>query len=147
MLPNLWRMSLFILTAGVYAGCVSLSGSPKVTTHCPFDQAWSVALASLDEFDLERVDESKGTIETSWLTVQATTTAGVLERDVNKERVRFIVDVETQGQEASVAVQQFRETWSPMGSQYREWFRIPPHRDEEARLAERIEKRLEDRGC
>ncbi len=147
MTPHLWRVSLLILIAGVCAGCIGFLGPPKVATHCPFDQAWSVALASLDEFDLERVDESKGTIETSWLTVQATTKAGVLERDVNKERVRFIVDVETQGQGASVAVQQFRETWSPMGSRYREWFRISPHRDEETRLAKRIEKRLQDREC
>ena len=147
MTPHLWRMSLLILTAGVYAGCIGFLGSPKVTTHCPFDQAWSVVLASLEEFDLDHVNDAKGVIETSWLTVQATTKAGLLQRDVNKERVRFIVDVEPQAQGASVAVQQFRETWSPMGVRYREWRRVPPHQDEEARLAERIEKRLKDRGC
>ncbi len=131
----------------VAVGCAGLFGAPKVTTSCSFDQAWSIALASLEEFEIRRIDQDKGTIETDWVVVQAMTKAGVLRRDVNKERVRFVLDVIPENGGASVAVHQLREQWSPMGVRYREWRRIPPLEDEQARLARRIHQRLKARKC
>ena len=128
-------------------GCAGLVSAPKVTTSCSFDQAWSLALASLEEFEIRRIDQGKGTIDTDWVVVQAMTEAGVLRRDVNKERVRFFLKVVPENGGASVAVHQLREQWSPMGVRYREWRRIPPLEDEQARLARRIHQRLKARQC
>ncbi len=129
------------------AGCAGLFGAPVVRTPCSFDQTWSVALASLDEFEIRRLDQNKGAIETDWVVVQATTRAGLLQRDVNMERVRFVLDISSENGGASVAVHQLREQWSPMGARYRAWQRIPPLNEEEALLAERIHKRLRSRRC
>ncbi len=128
-------------------GCAGLFNGPTVRTPCSFDQAWSVALASLKEFEIRRIDQQKGMIETDWVVVQAMTKAGALQRDVNKERVRFILDIVSENGGASVAVHQLREQWSPMGVRYREWQRIPPLEDEQARLARRIHQGLKSRKC
>ncbi len=129
------------------AGCTGLFGAPLVRTPCSFDQTWSVALASLNEFEIRRVDRRKGTIETDWVVVQAMTKAGLLQRDVNRERVRFLLQVTQENEGASVAVHQLREQWSPMGAQYREWRRVPPITEEEELLAQRIRQRLKSRTC
>ena len=129
------------------AGCTGLFGAPLVRTPCSFDQTWSVALASLNEFEIRRVDRRKGTIETDWVVVQAMTKAGLLQRDVNRERVRFLLQVTQENEGASVAVHQLREQWSPMGAQYREWRRVPPITEEEELLAQRLRQRLKSRTC
>ena len=51
---SLWFMTL---------GCASLSNTPKVMTSCSFEDTWSVSLASVDEFELRRIDKNKGVIE------------------------------------------------------------------------------------
>ncbi len=129
------------------AGCAGLFGAPVVRTSCTFDEAWSVALASLNEFEIRRVDRRRGTIETDWVVVQAMTKAGLLQRDVNRERVRFLLQVTQENEGANVAVHQLREQWSPMGAQYREWRRAPPITEEEKLLAQRIRQRLKSRKC
>ncbi len=131
----------------VLSGCASLFGAPVVRTPCTFDEAWSVALASLNEFEIRRVDRRRGTIETDWVVVRAMTKAGLLQRDVNRERVRFLLQVTQENEGASVAVHQLREQWSPMGAQYREWRRAPPITEEEKLLAQRIRQRLKSRKC
>ncbi len=141
------RLTTIIGVWALIAGCAGLFSAPTVTTPCSFDQTWSAALASLEEFEIRRIDEEKGVIETDWLVVQAMTKAGALQRDVNKERVRFVLDVVPENGGAAVAVHQLREQWSPMGVRYREWRRIPPLEDEQARLARRIHQRLQARKC
>lgn len=147
MTRNLWQMSIVILAASVFAGCTWFVKSSKLSTTCSFEQAWSVALASVNEFPLDKADDIRGTIETSWRTTQASSKAGVMQRDINRERVRFVIDVKSHGQGASVAVRQLREAWSPMGARSRDWHRVPPHQGEEARLAKRVGEKLKDKGC
>lgn len=141
------RLTAIIGIWALLTGCAGLFNGPTVRTSCSFDQAWSVALASLKEFEIRRIDQQKGMIETDWVVVQAMTKAGALQRDVNKERVRFILDIVSENGGASVAVHQLREQWSPMGVRYREWRRIPPLEDEQARLARRIHQGLKSRKC
>jgi len=141
------RLTAIIGIWALLTGCAGLFNGPTVRTSCSFDQAWSVALASLKEFEIRRIDQQKGMIETDWVVVQAMTKAGALQRDVNKERVRFILDIVSENGGASVAVHQLREQWSPMGVRYREWQRIPPLEDEQARLARRIHQGLKSRKC
>jgi len=141
------RLTAIIGIWALIAGCAGLFGAPKVTTPCSSDQAWSAALASLEEFEIRRIDQDNGTIETDWVVVQAESKAGILRRDVNKERVRFILDVVPENAGASVVVHQMREQWSPMGVRYREWRQIPSFEDEEARLAQRIHQRLKSQKC
>ncbi len=128
-------------------GCVSLMNTPKVSTSCSADAAWSEVLASVDEFELRRIDKANGVIETDWIALQSKRRAGALQRDVNEERARFVLTITPEQSGNIITVLQDREFWSPMGQQQRTWRRISPNQEEEQRLAARIQKRLKARGC
>jgi hypothetical protein len=140
-------LSLWLLTFG----CASLSSTPKVTTSCSFDEAWSVSLASVDEFELRRIDKPKGIIETEWIAIDSKKTSGFItfQRDVNAERARFFLNLSQHPIGAEISILQAREFFSPMGvqSQSNKWRRIPPIAEEEQRLAQRISTKLKAMGC
>ena len=141
-------LSLFLVVSTV--GCATVSGAPStVKSGCSYDQAWSVALASVDEFALSKTDKDKGVIATEWMGFASKRTAGMFSRDANQERARFFVNLEPAGRAVEISVQQAREFFSPMGvqSQSTSWRRIPPIAEEERRLAQRITKQLRDKGC
>lgn len=133
----------------VTTGCAGLLPStPVVSTSCSFDKAWSIALASVDEFELRRIDETDGVIETEWLLFGSKQTAGIFQRDQNKERVRFFLTVSRKAEGTQIEALQTREYFSPMGVQSQSrWRRIPPNKDEEQRLANRISNQLRAKGC
>ena len=138
---------LLIVSAG---GCAALSGAPHVVkAGCAYDQAWSVALASVNEFALTQTDKDEGVIETDWIAFASRKSAGGLQRQVNEERARFYLNLEPSRQPITISVQQVREFYSPMGarSQGIAWKRIPPIAEEEHRLLGRITKHLLDKGC
>ena len=138
---------LLLISTG---GCASLVDAPSVVkTGCAYDQAWSVALASVDEFALTQTDKDEGVIETDWLAFASGRSGGGFQRQVNEERARFYLNVEPGRQPVRISVQQVREFYSPMGarSQGIAWKRIPPITEEEQRLLGRITKRLLDKGC
>ena len=79
-------------------GCAAVSGAPHtVKAACSYDQAWAVALASMDEFVLTQEDKDKGVIATDWATFASERSVGVFQRQGNKERARFFVNVEAAG--------------------------------------------------
>ena len=139
-------LSLFLVLSTV--GCATLSGAPSVVkTGCSFDQAWAVALASVDEFELRDVDQAGGVIATEWMGFASQRKAGAFQRDVNEERARFFLNVEA-SRPTRISVQQVREFYSPMGARSQvTWKRIPPIAEEEQRLLGRITKHLLDKGC
>ena len=139
-------LSLFLVLSTV--GCATLSGAPHtVKTGCAYDQAWSVALASVDEFELREVDQAGGVIATEWMGFASQRKAGAFQRDVNEERARFFLNVEA-SRPTRISVQQVREFYSPMGARSQvTWKRIPPIAEEEQRLLGRITKQLLDKGC
>lgn len=141
-------LSVFLVVFTV--GCASFSGVPStVKTACSYEQAWSVALASVDEFSLREVEKAKGVIATDWMGFTSKRKAGWFSREANQERARFFVNLKPTGQTVEISVQQAREFYSSMGarSQGIAWKRIPPIAEEERRLAQRITNQLIDKGC
>ncbi len=141
-------LSLFLIVSTV--GCAAVSGAPHtVKAACSYDQAWSVALASMNEFVLTQEDKDKGVIETEWATFTSGRSIGVFQRQDNKERARFFVNVEAARQPVRISVRQAREFFSPVGarSQGIAWKRIPPNAEEERRLVQRITNQLLSEGC
>lgn len=141
-------LSLFLIVSMV--GCAAVSGAPStVKAACSYDQAWSVALSSMDEFVLTQEDKDKGVIETDWATFASERSIGVFQRQGNKERARFFVNVDAVRQPVRISVRQAREFFSPVGarSQGIAWKRIPPNAEEERRLVQRITNQLLSEGC
>lgn len=141
-------LSVFLIVSTV--GCATLAGTPHtVKAGCAYDQAWSVALASVNEFALTQTDKDEGVIETDWLAFASRRSGGVLQRKVNEERARFYLNLDASRQPITISVQQVREFYSPVGarSQGIAWKRIPPIAEEEQRLLGRITKHLLDKGC
>lgn len=141
-------LCLFLVVSTV--GCAAVSGAPQtVKAACSYDQAWSVALASMNEFVLTQEDKNKGVIETEWATFASDRLAGVFQRQGNKERARFFLNVEAARQPIRISVRQAREFFSPVGarSQGIAWKRIPPNTEEEQRLIQRITNQLLSEGC
>jgi hypothetical protein len=148
---NAWVLTigtiLFVTMLVVLSACQILPSPPTATSSCSFEQVWDTAIASLDGLPLESAEKAKGRIETAWREVDSTTRAGLLQRDVNKERFKFIVEVAPQGGVTEATVQQLREAWSPMGVRMREWRAISGNASEEAALGAEISRRLKDKGC
>lgn len=141
-------LSLFLVVSTV--GCAAVSGTPStVKAGCAYDQAWTVALESMNEFVLTQEDKDKGVIETEWATFASDRSIGVFQRQGNKERARFFVNVEAAQQQVRISVRQTREFFSPVGarSQGIAWKRIPPSTEEERRLIRRITNQLLSEGC
>ena len=141
-------LSLFLTVSTV--GCAAVSGAPStVKAACSYDHAWSVTLASMDEFVLTQEDKDKGVIETEWATFASQRSIGMFQRQGNKERARFFVNVEAARQPVRISVRQAREFFSPVGarSQGIAWKRIPPNTEEERRLVQRITNNLLSEGC
>ena len=103
----------------------------------------------MTEFVLTQEDKDKGVIETDWATFASQRTYGVFQRQGNKERVRFVVNVDAARQPVRISVRQAREFFSPGGarSQGIAWKRIPPNAEEEQRLVRRITNNLLSEGC
>ena len=130
-------------------GCAGLYSAPKVATTCPPSQTWDVALASVGEFELRRVNKDQRVIETEWVKDSPPNggRSGIFQRELNEERARFIITIEPDQKGSLFTVQQVREFWSPQGVQMRSWRQIPPNEEQEHQLATRIETRLKRQAC
>jgi hypothetical protein len=132
---------------GLLVACQSASALPIARSPCDFDQVWDTAIASVEGAKLESADKAHASLETAWLEVPSKSRAGLLERDVNKERVKYRVQLTPMGSGAQAIVQQLREEWTPMGVRMRQWRAIPPDTSEEMALANEISRRLKEKGC
>lgn len=141
------RNQVAILACLFASGCITPAGKPTALSACSFDQVWDNAIAALEDVQLQTADKAAGTLETNWMEVEASTRAGALQRDVNRERLKYMVEVKPDGRGAVATVAQLREGWSPMGVQSRQWRAIPSNPSEEEALASAITKRLKEKGC
>jgi hypothetical protein len=141
------KQMLAVLSGFSVAGCLSVTDRPAASSPCSFDQVWEMASAALADFPFEALDKASGMMETQWVDVEASTQAGALQRDVNKERIRYVIDVKPDGGGASASVLQLREAWSPMGVRSRQWRAIPGKTSEEEAVATAIARRFKDQGC
>ncbi len=129
------------------AGCQSAGSLPTTFSHCSFEQVWDTAIASLEVGTLASADKASGRVETAWLEVPSSSRAGVLGRDLNKERVKYVVEVSRDAPDARATVRQLREEWTPMGVRMRQWRSMATNPFEEAALATEISRRLKEKGC
>jgi hypothetical protein len=143
--PFFIYLVVFCVACGL-AGCLS-SSPPSARSSCSFEQVWDTAIASLEGSQLESANKANGRIETAWLEVPSQSHAGILERDVNKERVKYLVAVQRDAAATTATVQQRREQWTPMGVRMRQWQAIPPDSSEEMALGNKIARRLKEKGC
>ena len=131
----------------IHTGCASWYSAPRVATTCTPEKTWSIALSSLQEFELRRIDEENKVIETDWIADRSGRLSGVLGRDINEERARFVLNILPEQGQSTVTVKQIREFWSPQGVQSRSWRQIPPNEEQERQLAARIQGRLKRAQC
>ena len=143
--PFFIYLVVFYMTCGL-AGCLS-SLPTSARSSCSFEQVWDTAIASLEGSQLESADKASGRLETGWLEVASNSRAGALERDVNKERIKYIVEVQSDNTATTATVQQRREQWTPMGVRMRQWQAIPADSSEEMTLGNKIARRLKEKGC
>lgn len=129
------------------SGCMTLAGKPTAFSSCPFEQVWDTSMAVLGDAQVQSADKAAGVLETQWVEVEASTRAGALERDVNRERLKYVVEVKRDGTGAAAAVLQLREEWSPLGVRMRQWRAVPGNPSEESAVAAEIAKRLKEKGC
>src|SRR5438552_5218363 len=142
----IWKQ-VSLVTVLLLAGCTTLAGKPTARSPCPFEQVWDTSIAALEGVRLQTADKAAGVLETNWVEVEASSQAGLMQRDVNKERARYVVAVKRDGTGAAATVLQLREAWSPMGVKMNQWRAVPGNpRDEEAVAAE-IARRLKEKGC
>jgi hypothetical protein len=140
------RLLLILFIYMVVTAC-STGGSEPITSSCSFEQVWDTSIAALEGLRLESADKSKGVVETDWTEVAASSRAGILQREVNKERFKYIITLNSQNAGPSVTVRQLRQQWSPMGARMRQWRAMQENSSEEAALATEISRRLKDKGC
>ena len=139
------RLSSF-LGLCLLSGCMTLAGKPAASS-CSFDQVWDAAILTIADVPFETINKSAGVLETQWVEVEASTRAGIFQRDVNKERLKYVVEVKQDGNGTVATVLQLREEWSPMGARMRQWRGMPGNTAEEQAVAATIAKRLKEKGC
>ena len=138
---------LAVFTCLLLAGCASLEGKPTATSPCAFEQVWDTSIAALSDVRLQKADKDAGLLETNWVEVGSATQAGIMQRDVNKERVKYVIEVRREGNGAAATVLQLREEWSPMGVRMRQWRAVPGSLTDEEAVAAEIARRLKAKGC
>ena len=142
----IWK-PVAVLTLFILSGCMTIAGKPAASSLCPFEQVWDTSIAALADFQFQTADKAAGVLETKWVEVEASTQAGAFQREVNKERLKYVVEVQPDGRGAAATVLQLREEWSPMGARSRQWRAIPGNSSEEASVATAITWRLKEKGC
>lgn len=141
------RKQVSLLALLLLSGCMTLAGKPTASSSCSFEQVWDTSITVLGDVQLQSADKQAGLLETNWMEVEPTTRAGALEREVNKERVKYVVEVKPEGRGTAATVLQLREEWSPMGVRSRQWRAIPGNASEEEAVAAAITQRLKEKGC
>lgn len=129
------------------SACTTVAEPSIARSPCFFNQVWDTAVASLEGAKLVAADKSRGIVETDWIEVEDSVPAGILQRNVNKERFKYILEVQSQGESAFASVRQLREGWTPLGARMRQWRAIRPDSSEEKELASVISRRLREKGC
>jgi hypothetical protein len=136
-----------LLAVLLLAGCATLEGKLTARSPCAFEQLWDTSIVALSDVRLQKADKGAGVLETNWVEVESSSHAGIMQRDVNKERVRYVVEVKREGPGAAATVLQLREAWSPMGVKMNQWRAVPGNPKDEEAVAAEIVRRLKEKGC
>ena len=136
-----------LLAVLLLAGCTTLEGKPTATSPCASEQVWDSAVTALEGLRPLKANKADGVLETDWVEVESSTPAGIMQRDVNRERARYVVEVKREGTGAAATVLQLREAWSPMGVKMNQWRGVPGNPKDEEAVAADIARRLKEKGC
>jgi len=142
----MWKTGA-ILALLLLPGCLTLAEQPATVSSCSFEQVWETSLAAVSDMQIQTADKSAGVFETNWLEVVGARQAGILKRDVTKERFKYVVEVTRDGIGTVWSVLQLREEWSPMGVRMRQWQRMQGNHQDTAAVSATIARRLKDKGC
>src|SRR2546428_10678099 len=85
----IWKQ-VSLLTVLLLAGCTTLGGKPAATSPCASEQVWESAVSALEGLRLLNANKAAGILETDWVAVESSTQAGIMQRDVNRERARYV---------------------------------------------------------
>ena len=113
------RNQLSAFTCLLLSGCMTLAGKPTASSSCSFEQVWDASILTIADVQFETINKAAGVLETQWVEVEGSRQAGIFQRDVNKERFKYVVEVKQDGAGAIATVLQLREEWSPMGARDR----------------------------
>jgi hypothetical protein len=138
---------LTLLVALTLPGCMVLGSTAAMSSACSFEQVWDASIVALADIQLQTANKTAGILETAWVEVEATTRAGAFQRDVNKERLKYVVEITRDGTGTAATVTQLREEFSPMGVRSRQWRAVTPNPSEEASVVSEISRRLKEKGC
>lgn len=146
VMVTMWK-KLPALGCVLLAGCMTLAGKPTAVSSCSFDQVWDTSILTIADVQFETINKAAGVLETQWVEAEGSRQAGIFQRDVNKERFKYVVEVKQDGTRTIATVLQLREEWSPMGLRMRQWRGMPGNPQEESAVAAEITRRLKEKGC
>ena len=148
------RASILTLIASLAcSGCATLSGSNDQFFVCSYDIVWDAALESVKDRPVQVQDKDKGLIETGWIEMEgAERSYGMFEREGfgNRERARVTVAVKRLNDVTSVSVLENRQRWHLKGGitqQATKWWPVDPSEEAEAKVVERLNTKLKEKGC
>jgi hypothetical protein len=148
------RASLLALIGSLaWSGCATISGSNDQFFVCSYDVVWEAALASVRDRPAQVQDKDKGLIETGWIEMEGTDRPyGIFDREGfgNRERARITVAVKRLNDVTSVSVLENRQRWHLKGGitqQATKWWPVDPSAEAEAKVVERLNNKLKEKGC
>lgn len=148
------RASILALIASLAcSGCATLSGSNDQFFVCSYDVVWDAAVESVKDRPVQVQNKDNGLIETGWIEMEGTERSyGIFEREGfgNRERARMTVAVKKLNDVTSVSVLENRQRWHLKGGitqQATKWWPVDPSAEAEAKVVERLNNRLKEKGC
>jgi hypothetical protein len=148
------RASILVLTGFfTWSGCASFSGSKDQFYVCSYDVVWDAAVESVKDRPVQVQNKDKGLIETGWIEMEGTERSyGIFQREGfgNRERARMTLGVKKLNDVTSVSVLENRQRWHLKGGitqQATKWWPVDPSEEAEAKVVERLNTKLKEKGC
>lgn len=144
---------LTLIVSLTCSGCATLSGSNDQFFVCSYDVVWDAALESVKDRPVQAQNKDKGLIETGWIEMEGTERSyGIFQREGfgNRERARMTIAVKQLNDVTSVSVLENRQRWHLKGGitqQSTKWWPVDPSAEAEAKLVERLNSKLKEKGC
>lgn len=120
---------------------------------CSYDTAWDGAIDTLKPYSIISQNKEKGSIETAWIEMEGKERPfGMFSREGfgNKERAKLTAIVARHDDVASVSLLETRQRWHARGGvtqQATKWWPIEPSEEVLQDLTDRLNSKLQEKGC